>query len=206
MIVKRGWSSLHVSGAISESLPLALAFSFKPSRRLSSFRSLWPRQTVPWLWGTAASSTSETQSQETREHSAYNYRKCRGNQYRVKTETETRPRRSICPNSRDRDETETFNLRDRDETEMRPRRWTFETKTRPRRWTFETETRPRWDRDVQPSRPRRGRNDPINVSRPSRGRDVQDQKYILVTRNMHKNALEHVISRRKHSKTLWEGA
>ena len=30
--------------------------------------------------------------------------------------TETRPRRSIFPNSRDKDETETFNLQDRDET------------------------------------------------------------------------------------------
>ena len=40
--------------------------------------------------------------------------------------TETRPRHSIFPNSRDRDETETFNLQDRDETFQknvsRPRR------------------------------------------------------------------------------------
>ena len=45
--------------------------------------------------------------------------------------TETRPRRSIFPNSRDRDETETFNLQDRDETRRSKKR--LETVSRPRR-------------------------------------------------------------------------
>jgi len=45
--------------------------------------------------------------------------------------TETRPRRWIFPNSRDRDKTETFNLQDRDETRRSKKR--LETASRPRR-------------------------------------------------------------------------
>jgi len=47
-----------------------------------------------------------------------------------------RPRRSISPNSQDRDETETFNLQDRDETE----RFQKTSRDRLETETFKTET------------------------------------------------------------------
>ena len=52
----------------------------------------------------------------------------------TRPKTETRPRCSIFPNSRDRDETETFNLQDRDETFQKTSQDCLETET------FKTET------------------------------------------------------------------
>jgi len=60
----------------------------------------------------------------------------RPRQRRYIFKTETRPRRSIFPNSRDRDETETFNLQDRDET----RRSKKMSRDRLETETFKTET------------------------------------------------------------------